>query len=134
MGNIDGVVKDTLLTVDGLGTGHVAAVEEMRGISTPFVVFTRQEWDEERDLLDWTGLCDASYDVDIVAPSIQAVAALERKVITAFRALEQTTTDGFLIEAVAIRQASPDLREKEIGQFRRVYDLQINYQEVTTNE
>ena len=134
MASIDSFVKNTLEGVSGLGPGHVAAVEQMTGVSSPFSAFSRQSWDEEKALDGFTGLQSAGFDLDIVAGSVAAVAVIEAMVISAFRAKQQTTADGLLIESVDIRQVSPDLREINIGQFRRAYDLQINFQELITNE
>ena len=46
----------------------------------------------------------------------------------ALQSMQGRTYEDLLIERVSVRQASPDLKEREVGLYRRMLQLEIHYQ------
>lgn len=91
--------------------------------------------DEEETLNGSTGLLSASFEVNAVARTYAELVTLAGAVRANLRTLQGTIHDGLLIERAIVRQASPDLKEREVNLYRRAYVLQMHYQkEVTEHE
>lgn len=90
--------------------------------------------DEDRDLDGPTGLWSASFEIHCVERSYSALVKLSRSVRDALQAMQGKQYPGLLIEQASVRQASPDLRESEVNLYRRMYVLQLYYQEECNDE
>lgn len=109
--------------------GKVYPLEGLKNATAPFVFYLRQAEDEEESLDGPTGLLSATFEVNCVAATYAGLTSLARAVRSVLQALQGTAHGGLLIERATVRQASPDLREREVNLYRRMYVLQINYQE-----
>lgn len=125
---LEEVLKTALETVDGL-TGKAFPLEGLKNATAPFSFYLRQNWDEEETLDGPAGLQSATFELNFVARSYAELIALSGAARPVLQALQRTTHDGLFIERITIRQASPDLKEKEVNLYRRMYVLQMNYQE-----
>ncbi len=130
----DVVIKEALETIAGLA-GQVYPLEALKNASDRFVFYAQQEESEEDALDGPTGLLSSAYEIHCVAKTYASLVSLSGAVRLALRALQGTTHGDLLIEQATVRQASPDLKEREVDLYRRMYVLRINYQmEVTQNE
>lgn len=110
-------------------SGKVYPLEGLKNATAPFVFYLRQAEDEEETLDGPAGLLSATFEINCVAATYAGLTALARAVRPALQALQGTVHSGLLIERATVRQASPDLKEREVNLYRRMYVLQINYQE-----
>lgn len=122
------VLKNALETVDGQA-GKAFPLEGLKNAAAPFSFYLRQNWDEDDALDGPTGLQSATFEINFVARSYAELTALSGAAQSVLQALQGTTHEGLYIERVKLRQASPDLKEKEVNLYRRMYVLQMNYQE-----
>lgn len=122
------VVKTALEAVDGQA-GKAFPLEGLKNAKAPFSFYLRQNWDEEDALDGPTGLQSATFELNFVARSYAELIALSGAAVPVLQGLQGTSHEGLYIERVQIRQASPDLKEKEVNLYRRMYVLQMNYQE-----
>lgn len=120
-------IKTALESVDDL-PGKVCPLEGLKNASAPFVFYLRRTEDEEDALDGPTGLQEGAFEVNCVARSYAELVALAGAVKPALQALQGTTTGGLYIERATVRMTSPDLKEKEVNLYRRMYVLQLNYQ------
>lgn len=130
---LEEVITQTLTSIESLGD-RVYPVGALKNAKPDFVFYLRRAQDEEDALDGPTGLKDAAFEIHCVAATYVRLVALSGDVQAALRHLQGTEWDGLLIERVACRQASPDLLEQEVSLYRRAFALQIDYQEVSTNE
>lgn len=115
--------------IEGL-SGRVYPLEGLKNAAAPFVFYFRQTEDEEDALDGPTGLLTATFEINCVAQTYARLVALCGVVRPALQKLQGYAHDGLLIERAHTQQASPDLKEREVNLYRRMYILQINYQEV----
>ena len=128
------LIKTALEPIDGL-LGKVFPLEAMKDAVAPFVFYLRQTWEEEDALDGPTGLQSGTFELNCVAQTYARLIALAGAVRSRLQAMQGTSHGGLYIERVVIRQASPDLKEREVNLYRRMYVLQIYYQEEdNTNE
>ena len=106
----------------------VYPVDALKNAATPFVFYVQREEDETEDLDGQTGLQTVTFEVHCVAGSYAALVSLAGSVRSALRDMQGQTYGGLLIERARVRQASPDLNEREVKLLRRVYTLQLDYQ------
>ena len=109
-------------------SGKVYPLEGLKNAAAPFVFYLRLTDEEEETLDGPTGLQSGTFEVNCVAQNYAQLIALAGSVRTALQGLQGATHDGLLIERAAIRQTSPDLKEREVNLYRRMYVLQLNYQ------
>lgn len=121
------LMKTALERIDGL-SGKVYPLEALKNAAAPFVFYLQTAEDEENALDGRTGLLSASYEINCVAKTYASLAWLSGTVRPALQALQGTTHEGIAIERITIRQASPDLKEKEVNLYRRMYVLTVDYQ------
>lgn len=107
--------------------GRVFPLEVLKNVPAPFVFYVPQE-DHEEDALDGlTGLCSAAIEIHCVAGTYAQLVTLAGAVRPALRALQGFEQDGLCIQRATVRRASPDLKEREVNLYRRMYLLQLHY-------
>lgn len=128
------VILTVLEPIDGL-RGKVYPAEALKNATAPFVFYLQHSDDEEETLEGPTGLMSAVFEVNCVAQSYATLIWLVGAVRPALQSMQGNTYEGLLIERASVRQASPDLKEKEVGLYRRMLHLEIHYQkEENSNE
>ena len=120
-------IKTALESVDGL-RGKVFPLEGLKNAAPDFVFYLRLTEDEESALDGPTGLQSGAFEINCVSRSFAGLVALGGAVWPVLRALQGTVVEGLHIERATIRQSSPDIKEKEVNLFRRMYVLELNYQ------
>lgn len=126
-------IKTALEPIKDLAS-KVYPLEGLKNATAPFVFYLRLTGDENDALDGPTGLLTASFEINCVARTYAEQLALCGAVRQALKRLQGREFPGLLIERIRIRQQSPDLKETEVNLYRRMYVLQINYQEVNTDE
>ena len=106
----------------------VYPAEAIKNAAAPFVFYLQHTEDEEETLDGPTGLMSALFEVNCVAQSYASMIWLVGTVRPALQSMQGQTYEDLLIERVSVRQASPDLKEKEVGLYRRMLQLEIHYQ------
>ena len=124
----DKAILAALEPLEGLRTAP-GPVELLREAVPPFVFFL-QVYEEETDTLEGgAGLFTSEYEIHLVTALYAQLQELAPRVRLALRGLAGQTVAGTLVQRVTVEQASPDLREREVGYYRRVYRARFNYQE-----
>ncbi len=106
----------------------VYPVNALKNAPPPFVFYAQKEEDGVDDLEGQTGLQTATFEIHCVAKSYAALVAVCGSVRSALQGMQGKIFGDLLIERVKVRQASPDLHEREVNLMRRVYTLQLDYQ------
>lgn len=106
----------------------VYPAEAIKNAAAPFVFYLQHTEDEEETLDGPTGLMSALFEVNCVAQSYASMLWLVDTVRPALQSMQGRTYEDLLIERVSVRQASPDLKEREVGLYRRMLQLEIHYQ------
>ena len=115
--------------------GKVYPAEALKNATAPFVFYLQYSDDEEEALDGPTGLMSVTFEVNCVAQSFASLIWLVGAVRPALQSMQGNIYGDLLIERVSVRQASPDLKEKEVGLYRRMLQLEIHYQkEEKSNE
>ncbi len=109
--------------------GKVYPAEAIKNATAPFVFYLQHGEDEEETLEGPTGLMSAVFEINCVARTYAGLTKLVAAVRAALQAMQGVTYGGLLIERTSVRQASPDLKEKEVNLYRRMLTLAIHYQE-----
>lgn len=135
-----------LETVPGL-LGKTNALQPKKGIKPPFAFYVSDTDDEEQALDGGTGLMRYTATVHLVSGSfrgLQLLCAWARSAVLAMRRGTYSTPENddgaprgrILVEDAGMTQSSPDLYEAEVGYYRRMYAIRIDYQieEVYTGE
>ena len=133
------ILEQTLSTVGMLKAGagdlwkqKVVPLEAPRGMTPPLVIYIQETETEEETLEGGSGLLTRRYHLLMVAVSFDQLDRLCFKCRVPLLNLQGSTWDGdgveFLVERVTLEQRSPDIREPEVGYYRRSYDLEIDYQ------
>ncbi len=123
----ENAIVTVLEPIDGL-RHKVYPVDALKNATAPFVFYVQREEDAAETLEGCTDLQTATFEIHCVAKSYAALVALAGAVRTALRDMQGKTYGGLLIERAKVRQASPDLNEREVKLLRRVYTLQLDYQ------
>lgn len=119
--------------VKALGTaapGKVYAAAAIKGAAAPFIFYILHRDEAVEELDGDTTLRAATFEVDAVGRGAKDLAALGAKVTAALKALRGTSSAGLEIQRARVTQESPDIKEREVNLWRRVYALRINYLEV----
>lgn len=119
--------------VKALGTaapGKVYAAAAIKGAAAPFIFYILHRDEAVEELDGDTTLRAATFEVDAVGRGAKDLAALGAKVAAALKALRGTSSAGLEIQRARVTQESPDIKEREVNLWRRVYALRINYLEV----
>lgn len=120
-------IKTVLEAIEGL-RGKVFPAEAIKDVHAPFVFYLQHSEDEEETLDGSTGLMSADFEINCVAQNYAGLTKLVGAVRPALRAMQGVTYGDLLIERARVRQASPDLKEKEVSLYRRMLSLELHYQ------
>ncbi len=123
---IDELIPTVLERIAGL-EHDVYPGEALKTAGERFVIYLQNTQSEEDALDGPTGLLSASFEVNAVAKTYAAMVVLAAQVQGALRSMQGKTYDNLLVERVTLR-ASPDLKETEVGLWRRLYMADIKYQ------
>ena len=126
------VIKAVLEPIAGLQE-KVFPAEAIKNVPAPFVVYLQHSEDEEETLDGPTGLISADFEINCVAQNYAGLTRLVGAVRTALQSMQGVTYEDLLIERASVRQASPDLKEKEVNLYRRMLSLAIHYQKEELN-
>lgn len=122
------------------GKPKVAALQPRKEWKAPFVFYIPDEDSEERALDGPTGLQSFTAALHFVAGTYRGLQLLCQRAKKALREMpgnvyETPDTDTevglrgiILVEDVDLQQSSPDLVEMEVGYYRRIYTIRIDYQ------
>ncbi len=128
-----------LETVPGL-RGRVGTIQPPRGLAAPFAFYVPTSDDERMDLDGRTGLQSWAGTVHLVTGNARGLQLLSIRAIAAMLAMQgieyETPEDDpeegpkgrILVEYVEAEQSSPDLYETEVGLYRRIYTVRLDYQ------
>lgn len=103
-------------------------LEGLKNASAPFVFYVQLAQDEE-ETLDGGGLKEVNYEINCVAKTYKALVELSSLVYKQLKLMQGNTYSGLLIERATVRQTSPDLKEREVDLYRRMYVLHLEYQQ-----
>lgn len=109
--------------------GRVYHAEALKGASAPFVFWIQTGERYEQTLEGRTELGEDRYEIHVVTRNLEALDSISAAVRNSVEALQGSTVNGVLYESTAIEQISPVINEHEVGLYRKVYELTINYQE-----
>lgn len=121
-------------------TGRVSALQPKKDIRPPFAFYISTADDEDQALDGGTGLQSYGAQLHLVGASMRELLKLSGQAKGAVRGMRGLTYstpenggDGWprgtvLIERATITQVSPDLYESEVGYYRRVYSVRLDYQ------
>lgn len=107
----------------------VYPLEGLKNASAPFVFYVQLAQDEDETLDGGVGLKEANYEINCVEKTYNALTDLSESVYKQLRLMQGNTYSGLLIERATVRQTSPDLKEREVNLYRRMYVLHLEYQE-----
>ena len=124
------------------------ALQPKKGVRPPFAFYVSDTDDEEQALDGGTGLQRYTATVHLVSGSfrgLQLLCAWARSAVLAMRGVTYSTPENepadvlqgrILVEDAIMTQSSPDLYEAEVGYYRRMYNVRIDYQteEVITDD
>lgn len=122
------------------GDPKVAALQPRKNWKAPFVFYIPTEDSEEETLAGPSGLQSFTAQVHFVAGThrgLQLLCQRAKKAVKAMRGQVYATPaedpdegpkGSVLIEAVDMEQSSPDLLEMEVGLYRRIYTVRLDYQ------
>ena len=121
-------IKTAVETVPGL-EGKVYHAEALKNASAPFAFWLQDEEDAEEDLKGYNELQQAAFELHFCARNLETLEPMSRAAKKAILAIQCGIASDILYERILIRQASPMITEKEVGLYRKVYRISINYQE-----
>lgn len=151
MGNLtpDGVMVDALEAITALKK-QIWPMQPRKNAKPPFCFYLQISDDEDEALDAMTGLQHTSYQLHAVAGSYRSLDILCGRIKAAIRAMtgrawarpdtavcdlavcDKAAADvgagGLLVEDAQAEQVSPDLYDDDVGFFRRVYQVDIDYQ------
>ena len=128
-----------LETVPGL-QDKTNALQPKKGVKPPFAFYVSSTDDEEQALDGGTGLMRYTATVHLVSGSfrgLQLLCAWARSAVLAMQGATYSTLADesddvlrgrILVEDTGMQQSSPDLYEAEVGYYRRMYNVRIDYQ------
>ena len=127
---------------------RVSALQPMKGLRPPFAFYISDGDDEEQALDGLTGLQQFTGTVHLVAGTFRGLQLLSARARLAVQQMqgqlystpendiEDVPLGRILVEAAVMTQSSPDLYETEVGYYRRMYTVRLDYQteEVINND
>ena len=120
-------VLDAIKTAPGL-SGKIYHAEALKNAAPPFAFWIQDSEETEQALDGYTELESAVYSLHLCARKLESLDPMARSVRTSVIALQGTEENGYIYERIDIRQISPDINEKEVGLYRKVYQISIDYQ------
>ena len=116
-----------LQSIDGLHE-RVCPVIDIQHSTGPIVVYEQQDESEENLIDGASGLCAAVFKIHVLHGTYEKMRLLAEWVKTTVRNLRQSKFGKLHIEEATVKLASPDLYESRVQQFRRTYQVTIQYQ------
>ena len=128
-----------LETVPGL-QDKTNALQPKKGVKPPFAFYASSTDDEEQALDGGTGLMRYTATLHLVESSfrgLQLLCAWAKSAVLAMRGATYSTPADepddvlrgrILVEDTGMSQSSPDLYESEVGYYRQMYNVRIDYQ------
>lgn len=125
---------------DSDGEAKVAAMQPRQNWKPPFLFYIPTADSEEETLTGPTGLQRFTATLHCVAGThrgLQLLCQRTKKAVKAMRGAVYTTPEtdpddgpkgSVLIEDADMEQSSPDLLEMEVGLYRRMYTVRLDYQ------
>ena len=119
---------------------RVTALQPKKGVKPPLSFYVPNRDDEEQALDGGTGLQTYAAQLHLVGGTYRGLLLLcarAKKAILAMRGATYSTPENepgdvlrgrILVEDTAMTLSSPDLYEAEVGYYRRVYTVQLDYQ------
>ncbi len=124
---LEETLKAALAAVEGL-SGRVCPVVDIQKNTGPLAVYEQQDESQEHAIDGLSGLCSAVFRIHVIHGTYQKMRLLAEQVKGAIQALRQSESGALQIEEVTVKLASPDLYEGHIQQYRRTYQVTIQYQ------
>ena len=109
-------------------TGSVFHVEALKNASAPFAFWLQIREETEQALDGYTELDTAGYELHICSKYLEQLDEKAAAARAAVISLQGTEADGVLYERINIRQITPVIHEREVGLYRKVYEITIEYQ------
>lgn len=135
--SVEAALVQALETVPALA-GKVSAVQPIAQAAPPFAFYIPTADAAEEDLDGDTELRSFGATVHLVAATARALYNLCRLARAAVADMKGTiygdAGSRILVERARIDQTSPDLYEAEVGLFRRVYTVSLDYQADDNNQ
>lgn len=126
--------------------GKISAMQPKKDAAPPFAFYIPTADNEEQLLDGLSGLQSFSATLNLVAAShrhLQLISALCKRAVLEMRgSIYRTPPEdeaaglkgAVLIEYSEMEQSSPDLYEAEVGLYRRMYTVRLDYQTEEANE
>ena len=108
--------------------GRVCPVADIQHSEGPLAVYEQKEESEENAIDGLTGLATAVFLVHVIHSTYERMRLLSEQVKCAVQTMRQSTHGALYIEEVTVNLATPDLYELRVDQFRRSYQVTIQYQ------
>ena len=108
--------------------GSVFHVEALKNAAPPFAFWLQDREETEQALDGYTELDTAGYELHICSKYLEQLNEKAAAARAAVISLQGTETDGVLYERINIRQITPVIHEREVGLYRKVYEITIEYQ------
>lgn len=145
----DFVIVSELETINGLAE-KIFPLQPKKNAVPPFCFYIQDTDNEDETLDGLTGLHHTGYKLHVVAEEYRMLSILGSQVKAALNRLQGqswTRSDASIVgqiqvgdatpatagvqlffEHVRVLQSSPDLYETEVGWYRRIYDIDFDYQ------
>ena len=111
-------------------SGSVFHVEALKNAAPPFAFWLQTREETEQALDGYTELDTAAFELHICSRYLDQLDAKAAAARTAVISLQGTETEDVLYERINIRQITPVIHEREVGLYRKVYEITINYQSI----
>ena len=120
--------------------GRINALQPKKGIRPPFAFYVSDADDEDQALDGGTGLKRNTATLHLVGETylgLHLLCARAKMAILDMRGATYTTPENdaddalqgqILVEDTGMTQSSPDLSETEVGYYRRMYTIRLDYQ------
>lgn len=127
------ILTTAVKNITGLNN-RVYYAQALKNAAAPFCFWEDSAWDEEDALDGPSGLQSESFLFHVVSSHLSELETLSEALKSQIRALGGTVSGGILIEEVHLSRTSPDLNEREVGLYRRVFLVEVNYQYVQVSD
>lgn len=128
--------------------GRINALQPKKGVRPPFAFYVSDADDEDQALDGGTGLKRYTATLHLVGETylgLHLLCARAKMAILEMRGRAYSTPENepddvlrgrILVEDTGMTQSSPDLYETEVGYYRRMYSIRLDYQteEVFTDD
>lgn len=130
------VFDPVIAAIDGTAalTGGFYHAQALKDASPPFGFWIQDAEETAQTLGGYTELQSGTFDVHIVSKYLAELDRISSAVKLAVVSLQGQTVSNILFERINLSQISPILHEREVNLYRKVYHLQINYQEIPVSD